>query len=121
MQGVSIVNASIFSEQEETRLGQREAEQYCAKVKRGKLRRFTEDPMLNSIRLNRLLNHCMVSDGVGARCMLCSSGRDDPNFSHFTCKTCKVRLCIRVRVGHQRTCADRFHSIIDPARLLSNP
>jgi hypothetical protein len=75
--------------------------------------------MLNSIRLDRSLNHCMVSDGVGARCMLCSSGRDGPRSSRYTCKMCKVRLCILVRDGHQRTCADRFHSITDPRALFS--
>jgi hypothetical protein len=114
------VNACLLMQQEVIRLGQRDAEMYCTKVHRRKLKKFTEDEMLNSIRLDRSLNHCMVSDGVGARCILCSAGRNDTHFSRFTCKTCKVRLCTRVRDGHQRTCADRFHSITDPARLLSN-
>lgn len=108
------------SQQEGTHLGQREAEILCATVKLNKVRKFTDDPVLNRIRLDRSLNHCMVSDGTGARCMLCSSGLVGNYSSCFICKTCKVRLCIRPRDGHLRTCADRFHSIIDPRVLLDS-
>jgi hypothetical protein len=114
------IQAHPSSQQEGRSLGQREAEIYCAKVKLNKVRRYTEDPVLNSIRLDRSLNHCMVSDGMSARCQLCSSGRHGAKTTSFICKTCKVRLCTRARGGHQRTCADRFHLITDP-RLLSNP
>jgi hypothetical protein len=112
--------AHLFLQEEGTHLGQREAEIFCAKVTRNKVRRFTDDPVLNRIRLDRSLNHCMVSVGTGARCMLCSSGRHGHNATHFTCKTCNVRLCIRARHGHQRTCAERFHSITDPRVLFGS-
>jgi hypothetical protein len=92
-----------------------QAEIYCTNIMRNKVRRFTDDPVLNSIRLDRSLNHGMVLAGTGARCMLCSSGRHGNNASYFVCKTCKVHLCIRARHGHQRSRTDRFHSITNPS------
>jgi hypothetical protein len=110
--------AQRFEHEKEASLQQREAETYCANVTRNKLKKFMEEPVLNSIRLNRSLNHCMVSAGAGARCILCSSGRNGFHATFFFCKTCKVRLCTLTRDGHESTCADRFHSIQDPSLLL---
>ena len=98
---------------------QREAAIYCGKVKLNKMKKFTEDSMLNRIRLNRSLNHTMISVGNSARCMLCSGGRKGQHTTSFVCKTCNVRLCIRARDGRQRTCADRFHLIDDPKHLFN--
>jgi hypothetical protein len=107
-----------FEHEKEASLEQREAETYCGNVKRNKLKKFMEEPVLNSIRLNRSLNHCMLSTGIGARCHLCSAGRNGFHSTFFVCATCQVRLCTIARDGHESTCFDRFHSIQDPSLLF---